>query len=105
MFGLAIGDDKRLPRDEVLKVLVDNHQWFVTNCKFICETFGTKISRLPIVGSDKYLKSMMKFINGKLKSRYGVTIKLVSKHSTDFVLNDEFALLFTDTFEIPEPVE
>jgi hypothetical protein len=106
IFGLRIGDTKLLPREDVLKALVTSgHKWLATNCKHICETFGVKVVQLPTADDKNYLKYILEFINGKLKSRYGVLIKLVSKNSTNYHLEDSLAKLFNDDMKIPEPVK
>lgn len=108
IFGLRIGDARQIPRDEVLAALRpdgDGYKWLRANCKFICDTFETKTITLPEENDPNFLKGMTGFISGKLKSRYGISFKIVSKHSNHYHLEDPFAKLFNDNFEISMPAE
>lgn len=105
VFGLRLGDARELPREEVLAALSpegEGYKWMRANCRFICETFDVKVVALPAADDANFFKNMLDFINGKLKSRYGVGIKLTSKHSGLYRLEDALAKLFTDDFKIPE---
>lgn len=108
ILGLRLGDKKTLTKEELSRLLSPEsvgYKWLEANCKLICETFGTKIVRLPSVKDANYLRSILDFINGKLKSRCGVSIKLTSKHSTEYHLEDSFAKMFNESYEIPEPAK
>lgn len=108
IFGLRLGDAKTLTRDQMLHALRsdgEGFQWLSANSKLICTTFGAKIAPLPNPKDPNYLRSMLDFINGKLKCRYGVSLKLTSHKSNMYRLEDTFAKLFTNTLEIPEPAK
>ena len=105
ILGLRIGDTKVLTRNELIRLLDTNgpgYKWLSANCKLICTTFGTKITNLPSTIDVNYLKKMLEFINGKLKSRYGISIKLTNKNSIEYAIDDPIAKIFTNTLEIPE---
>jgi len=105
ILGLRLGDTKILSRDEIIRALDPKSAggiWLSANCKLICTTFGTKVARLPGADDPNFLRSMLDFINGKLKSRYGISIKLTAYKSDQYHIDDPFAKLFTDTMEIPD---
>jgi hypothetical protein len=107
MIGLKLGDVKTLSRAELMTALAPNspcYKWLDANCKFICETFGVKITRLPAANDGLYLKKILEFINGKLKSRYDVCVKQTGINTNIYYLEDSFAKLFNNDFSIPEPI-
>ncbi len=106
MFGLQLGSKRTLTKEEMVKVFTDNenanHKWIDANKGIICTEFNVKRVTLPTPGDKNYLRIMLDFINGKLKSRYGVAIKLISRHSTTYHLEDMCEKLFAPNLQIPD---
>jgi hypothetical protein len=106
MFGLEIGSTKVMSRKEVLGVLTLHYPWFVDNYVKMCNEYGSDIGELPKLADDGFLQSMLKIINGKIETQYGVKLIAQTKKNQSYKLEDTFLELFNPNFTAkPPPIQ
>lgn len=100
MFGMSFGFKGKITKEQLLGALTTNHEYLRRSYVYTCRLFGSALGKLPAIGDANYIMSMMKHINGKLECQYGIKIKATNKHRSEYKLEDIFASMFDDNFEI-----
>jgi hypothetical protein len=93
VLGYTTLDDKlEIKADDMkahLAIILNN----MTDEMMDCLEKGTKnleaIKKLKIT-DDKFVKNLLQFINGSLKSEFGISIKKKSKNSNEYILLNEY---------------
>lgn len=89
MFALDIGSARVITRAEMIEILKKNHKSMVDNCANVCAAFGCDVITLPEYKEGEYpLMIVLKYLNGKLESQYGVKLKAFGDKRKKFKLFD-----------------
>jgi len=64
---------------------------------YVCNVFGVKKVDLPSSDDKKFFNCMLRFVNGKLESQYGVSIASIDKKQKKYHLTDGLKAMFNGT--------
>lgn len=81
-----IKDKKAITRKQLLDNITGNYAEYLSKCKYTCNLFGVKTPTLPPIGDKNFIRDALRFINGKLKTQYGISIKATDKKSKYYKL-------------------
>ena len=105
VLGYTTLDDKLEIKADDMKALLAVILNNMTDEMMSCLEKGTKnleaIRKLKIT-DDKFVKNLLQFINGSLKSEFGISIKKKSKNSNEYILLNEYVknAIFFNPFDI-----
>jgi hypothetical protein len=77
-----------MPKQVLIECIEDNYDTLRDDAREVCRLFDSSYKQWPLEFSNDMVRNVLDYINGKLKSHYGVKILSNSKKGNIYKLDD-----------------